>query len=190
MDPNQTPLPEDQTPPAVPTFTPPTAWANLTPPSASATKYPPYRPEPMSQEPVSPPIPQIQPQPATTAPSSSKSGGFLRLFFIGLVLILFGILIGVVAARFLPIPNASVVPTPTPTVIITPSVTTAPIVTPVSTQSSEINKSATGSSSIKYTCPTSGWVDCMPGPEKRPECSAEAMSWYKTNCPNFQGGAL
>jgi hypothetical protein len=41
-----------------------------------------------------------------------------------------------------------------------------------------------------YTCPSNGWVDCMPGPQVKPECTPEAMSWYKTNCPNFKGGAL
>ena len=41
-----------------------------------------------------------------------------------------------------------------------------------------------------YTCPANGWVDCMPGPQPRPECSAEAMAWYKANCPNFKGSAL
>ncbi|MCX6791437.1 MAG: hypothetical protein NT149_00140 [Candidatus Gottesmanbacteria bacterium] len=41
-----------------------------------------------------------------------------------------------------------------------------------------------------YTCPPTGWVDCMPGPDAKPECSAEAMTWYKANCPNFKGGAL
>ena len=41
-----------------------------------------------------------------------------------------------------------------------------------------------------YTCPANGWVDCMPGPNAKPECSTSAMSWYKANCPNFQGGAL
>ncbi len=42
----------------------------------------------------------------------------------------------------------------------------------------------------KYSCPASGWVDCMPGPDSKPECSTEAMTWYKANCPNFKGGAL
>lgn len=42
----------------------------------------------------------------------------------------------------------------------------------------------------KYSCPASGWVDCMPGPDSKPECSTEAMAWYKANCPNFKGGAL
>lgn len=43
-----------------------------------------------------------------------------------------------------------------------------------------------------YTCPSSGWVDCMPNSNAgvRFECEPEAFTWYKANCPNFQGGAL
>lgn len=41
-----------------------------------------------------------------------------------------------------------------------------------------------------YTCPQNGWVDCMPGPDPKPQCSAQAMAWYKANCPTFKGGAL
>lgn len=43
-----------------------------------------------------------------------------------------------------------------------------------------------------YTCPPSGYVDCMPGPDriKDTQCSAAAMRWYQTNCPDFQGAAL
>ena len=43
-----------------------------------------------------------------------------------------------------------------------------------------------------YQCPTSGWVDCQPvlDDAKTKACSTEAMAWYKTNCPNFQGEAL
>ncbi len=41
-----------------------------------------------------------------------------------------------------------------------------------------------------FSCPDNGWVDCMPGPDIKPECSTEAMMWYKNNCPNFQGAAL
>jgi hypothetical protein len=44
--------------------------------------------------------------------------------------------------------------------------------------------------SKSYTCPANGWVDCMPGPDAKPECSTEAIKWYKANCPNFQGAAL
>lgn len=42
-----------------------------------------------------------------------------------------------------------------------------------------------------YACPQSGYVDCMPGPNEgvRYECTAEAMNWYKANCPGFKGGA-
>jgi hypothetical protein len=48
----------------------------------------------------------------------------------------------------------------------------------------------TDQASINYTCPTSGYVDCMPTVgETKTECSTEAMSWYKANCPNFKGGA-
>jgi len=41
-----------------------------------------------------------------------------------------------------------------------------------------------------FTCPPSGWVDCMPGTSAKPECSSAAMVWYKANCPDFKGGAL
>ncbi len=45
--------------------------------------------------------------------------------------------------------------------------------------------------STSYTCPASGYVDCMPSPDgPKPSCTKEAMEWYKTNCPDFQGGAL
>lgn len=44
--------------------------------------------------------------------------------------------------------------------------------------------------STTYTCPPGGWVDCMPGPDAKPECSPAAMSWYQANCPDFKGGAL
>jgi hypothetical protein len=45
-------------------------------------------------------------------------------------------------------------------------------------------------STTTYTCPPSGWVDCMPGTTAKPECSLAAMTWYKANCPDFKGGAL
>jgi len=48
----------------------------------------------------------------------------------------------------------------------------------------------TDQTTATYTCPANGWVDCMPGPVAKPECSEAAMTWYKANCPNFQGGAL
>ena len=43
-----------------------------------------------------------------------------------------------------------------------------------------------------YTCPQNGWVNCMPilSEEGQKACSDEAMDWYKSNCPDFQGAAL
>lgn len=43
-----------------------------------------------------------------------------------------------------------------------------------------------------YTCPSSGYVDCMPVMDdaKKKACAPEALTWYKANCPNFQGGAF
>ncbi len=43
-----------------------------------------------------------------------------------------------------------------------------------------------------YTCPQNGWQDCMPilSEEGQKACSDEAMDWYKSNCPDFQGAAL
>jgi hypothetical protein len=43
-----------------------------------------------------------------------------------------------------------------------------------------------------YTCPPSDYVGCMPDGSGKvnPECTPEAMNWYKTNCPDFKGAAL
>jgi len=40
-----------------------------------------------------------------------------------------------------------------------------------------------------YTCPSNGWINCMPilTPQGQEACTPEAVSWYKANCPNFQG---
>jgi len=40
-----------------------------------------------------------------------------------------------------------------------------------------------------YVCPANGWIDCMPGPNPKPECSSEAMTWYSQHCSNFHGAA-
>lgn len=41
-----------------------------------------------------------------------------------------------------------------------------------------------------YTCPPSGWVDCMPGPgPAKPQCQKEYLDWIKVSCPDFQGVA-
>lgn len=43
-----------------------------------------------------------------------------------------------------------------------------------------------------YTCPSTEWVDCMPGPDKpqKVECTPEYLQWAQTSCPGFQGAAL
>lgn len=46
-------------------------------------------------------------------------------------------------------------------------------------------------SSATYTCPASGYTDCMPSPDgPKSSCTDEAIKWYKANCPDFKGGAL
>ena len=52
----------------------------------------------------------------------------------------------------------------------------------------------TGKSNSIYTCPESGWIDCMPGPDKpslyggcSQNTSPEAIQWYQENCPDYQG---
>jgi hypothetical protein len=57
-------------------------------------------------------------------------------------------------------------------------------------ETSDMCPKATPAPSSTYACPPGGYVDCMPGPDPKPQCSAEAMAWYKANCPDFQGGAL
>ena len=53
-----------------------------------------------------------------------------------------------------------------------------------------INKTGTTPSPApSFTCPPSGWIDCMPGPNKgcSQDVSEKAIEWYKSNCPNYQG---
>ncbi len=38
-----------------------------------------------------------------------------------------------------------------------------------------------------FTCPKTGYIDCMPGPDKKPECNPNYLEWVKKNCPNFKG---
>lgn len=46
-------------------------------------------------------------------------------------------------------------------------------------------------SPVIFTCPTSSWVDCMPGPDKpNPQCAKEYLEWARANCPGFEGAAL
>lgn len=96
------------------------------------------------------------------------------------------------------------IPLPTPTISLMP-ITQSPIPTCrprppcldakprclISETSDMCPPNTTPSGSATNTCPTNGWVDCMPGPgPTKKECTPQAMDWYKANCPNFQGGAL
>lgn len=90
---------------------------------------------------------------------------WLRYLVLPLVLILFGLFVGyaILARQKQPAPFPPATLTPTPT-------PTPP----------------------KFVCPTTAWVDCMPGPD-RPrsyQCSAGFLNWAQTNCPGFQGAAL
>lgn len=43
----------------------------------------------------------------------------------------------------------------------------------------------------KFACPTTEWVDCMPGlGVQKPHCQPEYLKWAQENCPNFKGAAL
>lgn len=48
------------------------------------------------------------------------------------------------------------------------------------------------SSDTTFTCPANGWQSCMPvlSEEGKRMCSDDAITWYKKNCPDFQGVAL
>jgi hypothetical protein len=42
----------------------------------------------------------------------------------------------------------------------------------------------------KFTCPSTGWVDCLPGiGSDKPQCRKDYLDWAKTNCPDFRGVA-
>ena len=41
-----------------------------------------------------------------------------------------------------------------------------------------------------FTCPETGWVDCLPGPGPvKAQCQKEYLDWATKSCPNFQGAA-
>lgn len=41
-----------------------------------------------------------------------------------------------------------------------------------------------------YSCPPSGWLDCMPGPgPAKLQCQKDYLDWIKVSCPDFQGVA-
>lgn len=89
------------------------------------------------------PIPTPIPTPETVNPiqeSPQGSSSFLRIFLIAIALILFGILVGVLASRFIPlsypqVPVAEITPAITPTEEATPTATPNIIVTPTATPS-------------------------------------------------------
>jgi len=87
-------------------------------------------------------------------PPHPKSSGILKTFFIVIALILFGILIGVLAARFLPMYDNSALPTPTPSITPIPTVEITPLLTPTPSMDETVNwKTYTNSSlgfQIKY----------------------------------------
>ena len=58
---------------------------------------------------------------------------------------------------------------------------------PIGTTSSPTPTPAT---QVRYACPTTEWVNCMPGPDAAsPLCGADYLKWAEINCPNFQGAA-
>lgn len=44
----------------------------------------------------------------------------------------------------------------------------------------------------EFKCPQSGWVNCMPilNDVGKKACSEDAVRWYRSNCPGFQGLAM
>ncbi len=54
----------------------------------------------------------------------------------------------------------------------------------------EKNVSSPSPVTSKYTCPSSAYIDCMPGVYfVRPQCTKEYLDWIRVNCPNFKGVA-
>lgn len=53
-------------------------------------------------------------------------------------------------------------------------------------------ETASPTPAAQYTCPTGGYVDCMPvlDAAKQKACSSDAITWYKANCPSFKGVAM
>ena len=53
-----------------------------------------------------------------------------------------------------------------------------------------VKNSSESSQTFKYKCPTSEYVDCMPGPgASKPQCATVFLNWAKQNCPGFKGAA-
>lgn len=87
---------------------------------------------------------------------------WLKYIVLPLLLILFGLLISTLVLPKPVIAPSDGILTPTPTPTLTPP---------------------------KFICPTTDWVNCMPGPNvpDNPQCTSEFYTWAKANCPNFQG---
>jgi septal ring-binding cell division protein DamX len=140
--------------------------------------------------------PKTEAAPSKPTPPSpaSKKAGIHILLLIGCIA--FAFLAGIGFEKFqilsllkkVPLPKVIIVmPTPTtaPTQAASPSATTAPTAVPTAIQT------ATSSATL-YSCPATGYVDCMPilDEAKQKACAPEAMTWYKANCPDFKGAAL
>jgi hypothetical protein len=151
--------------------------------------------------PVAPPIAPAVDAAAvkpTPPPVSSKKPPMHLIILIACIIASF--LMGIGFEKFhifswiqsLPLPRIQIV-MPTPTQTPTPSVIITATVTPTATPTLSPSASPAASSSASlYTCPASGYVDCMPvlTEAKKKACAPEAMTWYKANCPTFKGGAL
>lgn len=56
----------------------------------------------------------------------------------------------------------------------------------------EYYRSKTNQPAAAYECPTTDWVDCMPGPDTdgiKSKCTTDYLTWAKNHCPNFKGAA-
>ncbi|MDP4011054.1 MAG: hypothetical protein Q8P72_02380 [Candidatus Roizmanbacteria bacterium] len=67
---------------------------------------------------------------------------------------------------------------------LSPTPTAAQILTP--TDPARFNKSTD-----TWTCPSNGWIDCMPMVVKSRayQCEKEFISWAENTCPGFEGVA-
>lgn len=64
---------------------------------------------------------------------------------------------------------------------------TTPTATPEPTIADTLNEMPKN-----YNCPSTAWVDCIPGPDisPKPECQKDYLDWAVENCPEFEGAAL
>lgn len=108
MDPNPSPVT-----PGV-NYTPPQAWgADQT--TAPVEMLPPIAPPPS----VTTTTTQTTPAPPTSPTTETNNPSFFRTFLVGIALILFGALLGVLASRFFPMSANIPTPAPEPTTVVT-----------------------------------------------------------------------